>query len=187
MANGQGFVKKWPIAQPVALFGFSFQLSAFQLLPGCGFGWLARCPAPISAFYFVLSAFAWRWLVRAIRCWMLDVRCWMFGIHHKHPKYNSSLPPPSGWSGGTLVPPWTYPGTIDPLPDLLFNQARLFTSVSSGLSVAQPYLGLDVGCSVLDVRFPSLAVRDSQLAFGVRHRPDILELQSFTACSLGVG
>src|ERR1035437_5510651 len=45
---------KWRIARPVALFGFSFQLSAFQLLPDCGFGWLARSPASISAFYFLL-------------------------------------------------------------------------------------------------------------------------------------
>jgi hypothetical protein len=43
-----------------------------------------------------------------------------------------------------------------------------------------------VGCSVLDVQFSSLAVRDSQLAFGVRNRQDVLELQAFTACSLGV-
>jgi hypothetical protein len=46
---------KWPIARPIALLGFSFQLSAFQLLPDCGFGWL------------VLSAIVWRWLGRAVQ------------------------------------------------------------------------------------------------------------------------
>ena len=162
---------KWRIARPVALFGFSFQLSAFQLLPECGFGWLARFPASISAFYFLLSAFAWRWLVRAIRCWMLDVRCWMFRVPHKHPKYNLPLPPPSGWSGGTLVPPWTYPGTIDPLPDLLFDQARLFKSVSSGFSLAQPYLGLDVGCWMFRVGCSVSLARRSRFAVGLRCPP----------------
>jgi hypothetical protein len=66
---------------------------------------------------------------------MLVVRCWMFGVHHKHPKYNVPLPPPSGWSGGTLVPPWTYPGTIDPLPNPIIDQAGLSDSDSCGPSV----------------------------------------------------
>jgi hypothetical protein len=93
-----------------------------------------------------------------VECWMFDVGCWMFGIHHKHPEYNVPLPPPSGWSGGTLVPPWTYPGTIDPPLTPLFDQARLFKSVSSGFSVAQPYLGLDVGSWMFAIRsWPSVA------------------------------
>ena len=35
--------------------------------------------APISAFCFLLSAFAWCWLRRS-GCWMLDVRCSMFAL-----------------------------------------------------------------------------------------------------------
>ena len=94
-----------------------------------------------------------------------------FRVHHKHPKYNSSLPPPSGWSGGTLVPPWTYPGTIDHLPDLLFDQARLFKSVSSGFSIAQPYWGLDVGCWMLDV--PCWMFGFPRSPFAIRSWPSV--------------
>jgi hypothetical protein len=115
--------------------------------------------ALISAFYFVLSAFAWRWLVRDVQGSRFRVQGSRFRVHHKHPEYNSPLPPPSGWSGGTLVPPWAYPGTIDPLPDLLFDQARLFKSVSSGFSVAQPYLGLDVGCWMFSFPRSPFAIR----------------------------
>src|ERR1035437_1812649 len=140
---------KWPIARPVALFGFSFQISAFQLLPECGLGWL--WPAVQGS----------RFRVQGSR----------FHVHHKHPKYNSPLPPPSGWTGGTLVPPWTYPGTIGPLPDLLFDQARLFKSVSSGFSVAQPYLGLDVGCWMFRVGCSVSLARRSRFAVGLRCPP----------------
>ena len=73
--------------------------------------------------------------------------------------------PPSGWSGGTLVPPWTYPGTIDHLPDPLFDQALLSKSVFSGVSALCRCSGLDVkgwmlglGCSVFPTRRSSFAV-----------------------------
>ena len=74
----------------------------------CGFGWLAPQNAVISAFYFLFSAFASWWLCPAFRCWKLEVGCWMFSVLHKPPEYNSPLAPPSGWSGGTLVPPWYF-------------------------------------------------------------------------------
>src|ERR1035437_10980712 len=106
---------------PFLVSAFSFQLSAFQLLPDCGFGWLVRSHASISAFYFVLSAIAWRWVGRAVQGSRFRVQGSRFRVHHKHPKYNSPLPSPPGWSGGTLVPPWTYPGTIDRLPDPIFE------------------------------------------------------------------
>ena len=61
------------------------------------------------------------------------------GNHDKHCEYNPPLPPPPGWSGGTLVPPWTYPGTIDPLPDLIFDQARLSNSLSDGFSAGRGF------------------------------------------------
>jgi hypothetical protein len=49
----------------------------------------------------------------------------MFAVPHKHSEYNPPLPPLSGWSGGTLDNPWTYPGTIDHPPTPCFNQASL--------------------------------------------------------------
>ena len=49
----------------------------------------------------------------------------MFAVPHKHSEYNSPLPPLSGWSGGTLDIPWTYPGTIDHPQTPCFNQASL--------------------------------------------------------------
>jgi len=51
-------------------------------------------------------------------------------VPHKHPEYNPPLPQPAGWSGGTLDIPWTNPGTIHPLPDPVFDQARLSESAS---------------------------------------------------------
>jgi hypothetical protein len=64
----------------------------------------------------------------------LLVGCWLFGVHHKRSKYNAPLPPPLGWSGGALVPPWTYPGTIEPPQSPFFEQVSLSKSVSCGLS-----------------------------------------------------
>ena len=58
-----------------------------------------------------------------------EVRGSRFGSNHKHPESNSPLPPPPGWSGGTLDKPWTYPGTIEPLADPVFDQACLSKSV----------------------------------------------------------
>jgi hypothetical protein len=49
----------------------------------------------------------------------------MFGVQHKRSEYNCPFPPPSGWSGGTLDIPWTYPGTIDPPQNTIFKQASL--------------------------------------------------------------
>ncbi len=70
----------------------------------------------------------------------------MFGVFHKPPEYNSPSAPPYGWSGGTLDKPWTYPGTIDTLPDLIFDQARLSKSVSRGSAAGSRCQALNVGC-----------------------------------------
>src|ERR1035437_291134 len=75
-----------------------------------------------------------------------------FGVCHKHPEYNPPLPPPSAWTGRGLVPPWTYPGTIDPAPAPLLDQAHLSNAVSSGVSALSPYSALDVVCWMLEVR-----------------------------------
>jgi hypothetical protein len=64
--------------------------------------------------------------------WMFDVGCSV--VNHKRSKYSSPLPPPSGWSGGTLDIPWTYPGTIDHPQCPIFKQASLSNSkFESGL------------------------------------------------------
>src|ERR1035438_3539847 len=109
----------------------AFSLSAFQLLPKCGLGWL--CPGFQGSRFRVQGS--------------------KFGVCHKLPKSNPPLPPPSAWTGGGLVPPWTYPGTIDPAPASLLDQAHLSNAVPSGISALSPYSALDVGCWVLDVPF----------------------------------
>jgi hypothetical protein len=59
------------------------------------------------------------------RDWMMDVGWRLFGVHHKHPEYNSPSAAPWGWSGGTLDKPWTCPGTIEPSPTPVFDQPHL--------------------------------------------------------------
>jgi len=108
----------------------AFSLSAFQLLPKCGLGWL--CPGFQGSRFRVQGS--------------------KFGGCHKLPKYNPPLPPPSGWSGGGLVSPWTYPGTIERSADPIFDQARLSKWVSSVVSALSPYSALDVGCWRFDVQ-----------------------------------
>jgi len=72
----------------------------------------------------------------------------MFGVPNKLSEYNLPLPPRSGWSGGTLDIPWTYSGTIDPLPAPIVDQARLSKSVSCGTSARSRCRALDVGGSI---------------------------------------
>jgi hypothetical protein len=107
----------------------AFSLSAFQLLPKCGLGWL--CPAVQGSKF--------------------EVQGSRFAVYHKCPESNSPAAPPSGCSGDTLDIPWTYPGTIDPLPDPVFDQARLSKSVSCGSSARSRYSALDVGGSRFEV------------------------------------
>src|ERR1035441_1127419 len=82
------------------------------------------------------------WLARAF-----EVQGSAFHLHHKPSECNSPAAPPSGWSGGTLDKPWTYSGTIEPIPDPFFDQARLSKSVSRGSSARSRCSALDVGCS----------------------------------------
>jgi hypothetical protein len=160
---------KWPIARPVALFGFSFQLSAFQLLPDCGFGWLW----PVVR------------LDLDVGSWMFDIGCSVITIRLLNPSHLSRLargglvPPwtypghtldipwtypghtldiPWTYPGHTLDIPWTHPGTIDHVPDNHFDQARLSKSVASGVPAGRPYSRLDVGCSVFPARRSRSAV-----------------------------
>ena len=50
----------------------------------------------------------------------------MFGIYHKRPEYNPPPAPPSGWSGGTLVPPWHLPIPIEPPKRGVFDETSLY-------------------------------------------------------------
>ena len=112
----------------------------------------------LSTFCFLLSAFASGWLCLAVRCWKLDVGCWMFGLYHKHPEYNSPPPPPSGWSGTTLVPLWYLPIPIDPPKRGVFNETSLFW-----LPVGS-FIGLSRICGFGGRK------RHSPAGFGLNHR-----------------
>jgi hypothetical protein len=145
----------------VAFRGLSppFLLSTFcfVLFPECGFGWL--CPGFQGS----------RFRVQGSR----------FGVCHKLPKYSPRRPPPSAWTGGGLVPPWTYPGTIDPAPASLFDQARLSNAVPSGVSALSLYSALDVGCWMFEVRCSG-----STFASGAPHPANMRDFHAFAACSL---
>ena len=62
-----------------------------------------------------------------------------FGVHHKNSKYNPTIPPPSGWSGGTLVPPWTCPIPIEGPKGALFKQATLSKSLFCGIAAVKRF------------------------------------------------
>ena len=57
-------------------------------------------------------------------------------VHHKPSEYNLPPAPPSGWSGGTLVPPWTCPIPIEPPRTPVFDQPSLSRPLSCGISAA---------------------------------------------------
>jgi hypothetical protein len=82
-----------------------------------------RIPLPHPANRLAGSRFGW--FCSAFARWVLDVGCWMLGVPHKRSEYNPPLRPPSGWSGGALVPPWYHPIPIERPRSPLFNQASL--------------------------------------------------------------
>ena len=51
-------------------------------------------------------------------------------LSHKLTEYKLFVPPPLGWSGDTLVPPWTHPIPVADPTSPLFNQAGLSTSLA---------------------------------------------------------
>ena len=73
----------------------------------------------------------------------------MFGVYHKRSEYNLPLPPPSGWSGDTLVPPWYLPIPIEHPRSPIFDQASLSKPDSCGLPARQRFSALDGGCWVI--------------------------------------
>ena len=104
--------------------------------------------------YFIIhhSSFCLRPSMALTGLSMLGVGCWMLDVFHKHPEYSSPFPSPSGWSGGTLVPPWYLPIPIEHPESPIFNQASLSKSLSRGLPAVKRFSGLDVGSWMMDVR-----------------------------------
>ena len=88
--------------------------------------WLWGRIGCVSAFILHPSAFAPVWLrVALVGNSRFEVRGSKFGVDHKPSEYNSPPARTSGWSGGTLDKPWTYPGTIEPSQRLVFDQPHL--------------------------------------------------------------
>src|ERR1035437_9740546 len=108
------------------------------------------------------------WLCPAVQGSKFEVQGSRFGAQHKRSEYNPPLPPPSGWSGGTLLPPWTYPGTIDPMPNPILDQAGLSESASCDSSAGQRRRGLEVGDSMFDGGYPVFPARRTRFAVGLR-------------------
>jgi hypothetical protein len=133
------------------------------------------CPAFLHSAYFILPSprGGLGWLCPAFQGSQFEVRGSRFGANHKHPESNSPLPPPSGWSGGTLDKPWTYPGTIEPLEDPVFDQARLSKSVPGRSSAGKRCASLDVGGWMFDVGCSAFPAGRSRFSFG-RRRPALL-------------
>jgi hypothetical protein len=94
-----------------------------------------------------------RWLCPAIPHSALGIPHSPQGVRHKYPESNSPSAPAPAWSGGTLDKPWTCPGTIDPLPDPIFDQARLSKSAPCGSAAGQRCRALDVGGSMFEVPY----------------------------------
>jgi len=98
-------------------------------LPG-----FAQAPASISAFCFLLSPGGGVARLLKVRGSRFELRGSEFGFHNKLSEYNSPPAPPSGWSGGTLDKPWTYPIPIEPPQTPAFDQLRLSRPLSKGLN-----------------------------------------------------
>src|ERR1035437_9955915 len=64
---------------------------------------------------------------------------------HKVHEYNAPLKGPSGWSGGGLVPPWTYPGTIEPPDRTIFDQLGLYNSAAGARNASGWYMPCRLG------------------------------------------
>ena len=127
----------------------AFSLSAFQLLPKCGLGWLR--PAFRGSKFKVrvpIAKLPQRGAedtegVRGLPCCAASVSFRGYlrlrhGVCHKHPEYIPPLPPRRRRSGGSLAPPWTYSGTIGLPQNPLSKQASLSKSISGGSSAVQP-------------------------------------------------
>jgi hypothetical protein len=73
-----------------------------------------------------------------------EVRGSKFSVFHKHTESNSPPVSPSGWSGGALDIPWTYPIPIDPPRTPVFDQPGLSKPLSGGVNIAESSSKSDV-------------------------------------------
>ena len=134
------FAPAWLWASLLSASAFFILPSAFapvwlwSALPG-----FARSAASISTFYFLLSAFASQ---RPCPAFLHSAFCILHSperVPHKPSEYNSPPALPSGWSGGTLVPPWTCPIPIEPPQTPVFDQPSLSRPLSRGISTAERF------------------------------------------------
>jgi hypothetical protein len=90
-------------------------------------GFRRLCPALLHSAFFLLHSprGGFGWPFPAFRGSKLDVGCRMLGVHHKESEYKRPIPPPSGWSGGTMVPPWYRPIPVEHSPRPVFDQPSL--------------------------------------------------------------
>ena len=108
-------------------FGAVFaDCAVFLNTPGSGVGIQMHNRAGGQHLHELQGLLGFGWLCLAVPCWKLDVGCWMFGVHHKRSEYNPSFPPPSGWSGTTLVPLWYHPIPVEASQRGVFNEASLY-------------------------------------------------------------
>jgi hypothetical protein len=143
----------------------AFQLSAFQLLPNCGF---VQPSFRFQLFSFCRNAA----LVGSARpfdvgSWKLEVGCSMFDVDDKPSEYNSPPSTPWGWSGGCLVPLWYLPIPISYLKHPFVNQSRLSKPLSRGFSALKPFSGLDAWRWMSNMRCP----RPEKLTLPAGHNP----------------
>ena len=110
-----------------------FILACNRLRGGFGMPWLRLLHSAFIIPPSLCGGFGW--LCPAFRGSKFEVGSSMFGVHHKRSAYNSPCPPPSGWSGGILVPPWTYPIPVKHPQSPIFNQAGLSKTRKS---IAEP-------------------------------------------------
>ena len=90
-------------------------------------GFRVALPALLHSAFFLLHSprGGFGWPFPAFRGSKLDVGGWMFGVHHKESEYKRPSPPPSGWSGGTMVPPWYRPIQVEHSQRPIFDQPSL--------------------------------------------------------------
>ena len=91
----------------------------------------------------------------ALTAMAAESSAWKEPTHHKRSEYTFPLPPPAGWSGGTLDTHWTYTGPIDPLNPVFLGR-RAYPKLESQVQNL-PQRGAK-GAKVMGIQ-PSLALQ----------------------------